>query len=126
MYPGIHAKSNPDKPAVILAGSGQTVTYGELDRRSTVLASAMHRLGLRKGDGIAILADNAAEVFEIYWAGMQSGFYITPVNKNLAADEVAYIVTDCDAKVLFVSGALRIGRRRSRTVADADARLRIR
>lgn len=106
MYPGIHAKSNPDKPAVILAGSGETVTYGELDRRSTVLASAMHRLGLRKGDGIAILADNAAEVFEIYWAGMQSGFYITPVNKNLAADEVAYIVTDCDAKVLFVSGAL--------------------
>lgn len=106
MYPGIHAKSNPDKPAAILAGSGQVLTYGELDQRSSDLASALHRLGLRKGDGIAILADNALEVFAIYWAAMQSGLYVTPVNKNLAAEEVAYIVLDCDAKALFVSGAL--------------------
>ncbi|MFE3757984.1 acyl-CoA synthetase [Nocardia tengchongensis] len=106
MYPGVHAQTTPDKPAVIIAGSGRTVTYQELDYNSAALASALHGLGLRKGDGVAVLADNAAEVFEIYWATMQSGLYITPVNRNLAANEVAYIVEDCDAKVLFASAAL--------------------
>ncbi|TQC45204.1 acyl-CoA synthetase [Rhodococcus sp. WS4] len=106
MYPGVHAQTTPDKPAVIITGSRRTVTYRELDHNSAALASALHGLGLRKGDGVAVLADNAAEVFEIYWATMQSGLYITPVNRNLAADEVAYIVDDCDAKVLFASAAL--------------------
>lgn len=73
MYPGAHSQATPDKPAVIIAESGQTLTYKQLDVRSSSLASALHALGLRKGDGVAILADNAAEVFEIYWATMQSG-----------------------------------------------------
>ena len=34
MYPGVHGKEQPDKPAVIMGGSGQVVTYGELDARS--------------------------------------------------------------------------------------------
>ena len=106
MYPGVHAQCTPDKPAVVIADSGRTVTYQELDRNSSTLASALRDLGLRKGDGVAVLADNAAEVFEIYWATMQSGLYITPVNRSLSAEEVAYIVDDCDAKVLFVSAAL--------------------
>lgn len=106
MFPGVHAQTTPDKLAVVMAGSGQKVTYGDLDRRSSALASALHALGLRKGDGVAVLSDNAPEVFEIYWATMQSGLYLTPVNRNLAADEVAYIVDDCDAKVLFTSAAL--------------------
>ncbi|WP_064444717.1 acyl-CoA synthetase [Rhodococcus sp. YH3-3] len=106
MYPGAHSQTTPDKPAVIIADSGQTLTYGQLDARSSSLASALHELGLRKGDGVAVLADNAAEVFEIYWATMQSGLYITPVNRNLSADEVAYIVDDSNAKVLFASAEI--------------------
>lgn len=106
MYPGIHAQTNPHHPAVVMAGSGRTVTYGQLEDESSRLASALHARGLRKGDVVAVLADNAPEVFSILWAALRSGLYITPVNRNLTAGEVAYIVGDSGAKVLFASAAL--------------------
>lgn len=106
MFPGAIAQSTPDKPAVIMTGSGRTLTYGQLDDRSADIAAALHELGLRKGDVVALLSDNAPECFEVYWALMRSGLYITPVNRNLAADEVAYIVNDSGARVLIASAAL--------------------
>lgn len=106
MYPGAYAQTAPDRPAVIMAGSGRTVTYRQLEDESSAIASALHDRGLRKGDVVAVLADNAPEVFSIFWAAMRSGLYITPVNRNLAAGEVAYIVQDSGAKALFVSAAL--------------------
>jgi fatty-acyl-CoA synthase len=106
MYPGVHAATNPDHPAVVMTGSGRVVTYGQLDDRSAALASALHGLGLRKGDVVAMLSDNAAECFEIYWACMRSGLYITPVNRNLNADEIAYIVSDSGAKALIASAGV--------------------
>jgi long-chain acyl-CoA synthetase len=60
MYPGTHAASAPDRPAVVMADSGRMVTYGQLDDNSARLASALHELGLRKGDVIAMVSDNAA------------------------------------------------------------------
>ncbi|MGB8206190.1 MAG: acyl-CoA synthetase [Mycobacterium sp.] len=106
MYPGTHAATAPDRPAVIMAGSNATVTYAELDENSARLASALHELGLRTGDVIAVLTDNAPETFEIYWAAIRSGLYITMVNWHLSSDEAAYIVRDSGARVLIVSGAV--------------------
>jgi long-chain acyl-CoA synthetase len=103
MFPGTHAKSAPDRPAVIMAESGRTLTYRELDDNSARLASALHGLGLRKGDVIALLSDNAAEAFEIYWAALRSGLYITAVNWHLAAEEAAYILRDSGARVVIAS-----------------------
>ena len=107
MYPGTHAASAPDRPAVVMAGSGRTVTYGELDENSARLASAFNDLGLRRGDVIAMLTDNAPEAFEIYWAAMRSGLYVTAVNWHLAAEEAAYILSDCGAKVVIASAGVR-------------------
>jgi len=106
MYPGVHAAANPDKPAVVMAGSGRVVTYRELEENSARLASALHGLGLREGDVFAMLSDNAAECFEIYWAALRSGLYITVVNRSLLPAEAAYIIDDSDAKALFVSAAV--------------------
>jgi len=89
-----------------MAGSGAVMTYADLEERSAALAGALHDLGLRKGDVVAMVADNAAECFVIYWACTRSGLYITPVNRNLSADEVAYIVDDSDAKVLIASAGV--------------------
>jgi long-chain acyl-CoA synthetase len=107
MFPGTHAASAPDRPAVIMAESGQTLTYGELDDNSARLASALHGMGLRTGDVIAMVSDNAAEAFEIYWAALRSGLYITAVNWHLAADEAAYIVRDSGARVVIASAGVR-------------------
>ncbi|RHW22822.1 acyl-CoA synthetase [Nocardioides immobilis] len=106
MYPGTHAATTPDKPAVIMAGSSEVVTYAELDDESRRLAVALHDLGLRKGDVVAMLSDNAAECFTIYWAALRSGLYLTAINSHLTPAEAAYIAEDCDAKVLISSGRL--------------------
>ncbi len=106
MFPGTHALTTPDKPAIIMAESGHTVTYRELDDSSRQLAVALADLGLVKGDVIAMVSDNAAECFTIYWAALRSGLYLTAVNFHLTADEAAYIVDDCGAKVLIAAGGL--------------------
>ncbi|MBL6752564.1 MAG: AMP-binding protein, partial [Nevskia sp.] len=58
MHPSIHARTAPDRPAFIMAESGETVTYAQLERRSNQGAQLFRSLGLRRGDGIAILMEN--------------------------------------------------------------------
>jgi len=106
VYPGTHAALTPDKPAVILAGSGQVVTFAQLDDESRRLAVALHDLGLRKGDVVAMISDNAAECLSIYWAALRSGLYLTAINHHLTHEEATYIVDDCDARVLVCSARL--------------------
>jgi fatty-acyl-CoA synthase len=105
MFPGTHAAVTPDKPAVIMAGSGETLSYKDLDAGSARLARHLYDAGLRRGDVIALLAANSPRVFEVYWAAQRSGLYITAVNHHLTADEVAYIVSDSGAKALVVSAS---------------------
>lgn len=107
MYPGIHARTAPDRPAVVLAETGRTLTYGTLEENSVRLANALRAAGLRRGDVLAVLSENAVEVFEAYWAALRSGLYITAVNRHLAPDEVAYVINDCGARAVVVSAALR-------------------
>lgn len=103
MYPATHARTNPDKPAVIMAETGETLTYGGLEERSARLAQHLHDKGLREGDMIAFVAHNSPLYFEAYWAAMRSGQYFSPINNQLSADEIAYIVNDSGAKALIVS-----------------------
>ncbi|MEV4144472.1 acyl-CoA synthetase [Amycolatopsis sp. NPDC049691] len=107
MYPGTHARKNPDKPAVVVAETGFIRTYGELEENSARLARVLADAGLRRGDVVAFLSDNRVECFDVYWAAMRSGLYVTAINRHLAPDEVAYIIDDSGARALFASGALR-------------------
>ncbi|HKP80122.1 MAG TPA: AMP-binding protein, partial [Phenylobacterium sp.] len=68
MHPATHAKAYPDRAAYIMAGSGETVTYRELDERSNQGAHLFRALGLKVGDVIALLMDNNPRYFEIAWA----------------------------------------------------------
>ncbi|QLY28836.1 acyl-CoA synthetase [Nocardia huaxiensis] len=106
MYPGAYVSQFPDKPAAVLASTGETLTYRDLDRNSARLARFLHDVGLRRGDHIAVLADNHPRVFEIYWAAMRSGLYITVVNWHLTPAEAAYIIDDCGAGVLIAAASL--------------------
>ena len=103
MYPGTYAAATPDKIAAVMTGTGETLTYGDLERRSVQLAHVLHDAGLRPGDVVALLTENNLRAFEVYWAAMRSGLYITAVNWHLKPDEVAYIVADSGAKALIVS-----------------------
>ncbi len=107
MYPQVRSEQTPDKPAYIMAESGEVVTYRQLNDRSNRCAQLLYSLGLRSGDTIAILMENNAHFFELCWAAQRSGLYYTCISSRLTAPEVAYIVNDCGAKVLFTSTAKR-------------------
>jgi long-chain acyl-CoA synthetase len=103
MYPGIHAKTNPDKPAVIMAGTGQAVSYAELDAESNQLAQLLRARGLKQGDSIAICMENNPTYLKATWAGQRSGLYYTAASSRLTPGELEYIVNDCGAQALITS-----------------------
>ena len=69
MFPGTHARTSPDKPAVVMVGTGETLTYGELEERSVRLAHVLHDAGLRPGDSVALLSENSPRYHECLLGG---------------------------------------------------------
>ena len=105
MHPGAHAKTHPDKPAYIMAASGETVTYRELDEASNRGAQLFRSLGLGHAAPIAIFMENSPRFLEICWAAQRSGLFYTTISSRLTAPEVEYIVRDCGARALITSRA---------------------
>jgi long-chain acyl-CoA synthetase len=107
VYPALHARSQPQQPAFIMATSGETVTYGEIERRSNRLAHCLRASGLRRLDHYAIFMENNARYVECCCAGERAGLYYTCVNSYLTPDETAYILNNSESKVLITSMAKR-------------------
>ncbi|MEE8043218.1 MAG: AMP-binding protein, partial [Pseudomonadales bacterium] len=107
MYPGVYGVETPDRVAAINSGSGEVLTYGRLNEHSNQLAQFLHAKGLRRGDHIAIFMDNNLKFYEVGWAAMRSGLYITTINRYLTAEEAGYIVTDSGSKALITTDVLR-------------------
>ncbi|MFP5579780.1 MAG: AMP-binding protein [Acidimicrobiia bacterium] len=105
MYPGVHAENTPDKPALIMGGSGEVVTYRQLDERSNQLAHLWRDHGLQPGDHVAIFSENQPHFLEVMWAALRSGLYITTINSYLSAEEVAYILDDSGSRSLVTTSA---------------------
>ncbi|SPM30590.1 Acyl-CoA synthetase (AMP-forming)/AMP-acid ligase II, partial [Mycobacterium terramassiliense] len=105
VYPGKYALTSPGRPAAVLFETGEVLTYGQLEEDSVRLAHVLYDAGLRPGDVVALLSDNDLRVFEVYWAALRSGLYITAINHHLSPQEIAYIVNDSGARALVVSSA---------------------
>lgn len=106
MHPSVYATTHPDKPAYIMAGSGETVTYQQLDERSNQAAQKFRALGLKKGDHISVLLENNRQFFEVIWGAQRSGLLYTAISTHLKEEEIAYILDNSDARVLITSQAL--------------------
>ncbi|HQD85216.1 MAG TPA: AMP-binding protein, partial [Quisquiliibacterium sp.] len=106
MHPYVHAQKTPDKIAYLMAGSGASVTYRQLEDASNRVAHLLRARGLKAGDHIAILLENHVRFFEICWGAQRAGIIYTAISSRLTAGEAAYIVTDCGAKLLVTSKAL--------------------
>jgi fatty-acyl-CoA synthase len=105
VYPGAFAAKDPDRPALVMAETGETLTYGELEERSVRLARVLREAGLRKGDAVALLAENGPLYLVAYWSAPRSGLYLVAINFHLTEAEQAYILGDCGATVLLSSAA---------------------
>jgi long-chain acyl-CoA synthetase len=111
MFAGTHAKLRPLQPAFIMAGSGETVSYRELDARSNRLAHLFRRRGLNRLDHYAIFMENNSRYLEACGAGERSGLYFTCVNCFLTPGELAYILTNSESRILVTSvGKLDVAR----------------
>src|ERR1700748_1599035 len=106
MHPVVFAEKTPDKPAIVMAHTGETLTYRELEARSNQGAQLFRKLGLKPGDAIAIFMENNIDFLPICWAAQRSGLYYTCVSARLSAGEVEYIAKDCNAKIVFASHGL--------------------
>jgi long-chain acyl-CoA synthetase len=93
------AEEDPGRVAVT-APDGSETSAGELLAHANALVHALRELRLEVGDAVATVLPNCVEVYEVYLACMQSGFYMVPINYHLVADEIAYILRDSGAKAL--------------------------
>ncbi|MEK9776729.1 MAG: AMP-binding protein, partial [Quisquiliibacterium sp.] len=105
MHPSIHAKSTPEKSALVMAGSGQSLSYRDLEDRSNQAAQLFRSLGLAPGDHIALLCENHPCFYEVCWGAQRSGLIYTAISTRLGAQELAHIVSDCNARLLIVSAS---------------------
>jgi acyl-CoA synthetase (AMP-forming)/AMP-acid ligase II len=94
------AEVRTEHPALV-AGD-RTLTYGDLDRRSSQVADALLAHGLSPGSRVAYLDLNAPEFFEVLLGCLKIGGALAPVNFRLTASEVAAVVADTDAQVMVV------------------------
>jgi fatty-acyl-CoA synthase len=106
MYPGKWAQEFPDKNAIVQAITRETVTFAELNDRSNQLAQLLWADGLRPGDHVAILMENHLRFFEVVWAALRSGLYLTTINRHLTGEEAGYILDNSEAKLLVTSSYL--------------------
>jgi acyl-CoA synthetase (AMP-forming)/AMP-acid ligase II len=89
-----------------MAGSGETVSFAELDRASNRVSQLLRARGMAAGDRIAIWLENGTRYFELIWGAYNAGLLFVPVSTRLTVAEAAYIVGDCDARLAIVSGTL--------------------
>src|SRR5262245_55575218 len=104
MFPGAFAETTPDKPAVVMAGSGRVVTYRELDAEANQVSHLFRSLGLRPGDHVALCVENLTRFHALAWGAYYAGLYYTAMSSRLTTDEMAYIVADFGAPA-FLSSA---------------------
>jgi fatty-acyl-CoA synthase len=88
--------------AVAFEFEGRATTFAEFDIRTNRVANGLIALGLLPRERIAYLGKNSDIYFELLLGAMKANVVMAPVNWRLAGPEVAFIVDDCKAPVLFV------------------------
>ena len=90
-----------DRPAVIQ--DGEILTFGELDRQAKQIAQVLRGHGVEIGDHVAFCLENRMDYFSVLFASIYAGVHYTAISPYLHADEVAYIVDNCGARLVIGS-----------------------
>ncbi|MGE3651923.1 MAG: AMP-binding protein, partial [Reyranellaceae bacterium] len=95
-----HAAQRPQEIAVVF--EDEPTTYGELDRRANQVANGLIAAGLKPQSRVAHLDKSNGVFFELLYGCAKSNTVMVSVNWRLAAPEIAHIVNDAEAEILFV------------------------
>jgi acyl-CoA synthetase (AMP-forming)/AMP-acid ligase II len=103
MHPAAIAQRFPGRTAVVMARTGERLSYGALAERTNRLAQLFRKHGIRRGGHVAVLLPNHLRYPEIVWAAHLTGVHLTPVGTRLTPAEAAYIINNCGAQLLISS-----------------------
>ncbi len=106
MHPCVHARTNPDKPAVILAETGEIHTYKQLDEASNRAAQFFRSRELKAEDVVAFMVENTPEFYDLTWGAQRSGLRYVCLSTRLTADEADYILQNSGARLFIMSASL--------------------
>lgn len=95
-----NARERPDR--ILFHFEGRATSYADFDANSSRAANGLIALGLRPDDRVAYLGKNSDIYFELVMAVAKAGGVMTPVNWRLAVPEIAWIIDNCAARILFV------------------------
>jgi len=99
-----HAEARPE--ATAFSFEGRDSSFAAFDRHTNQVANALIAAGLSTGDRIAYVGKNSDHYFELLIGAAKAGVVTTPIGWRLAAAEIAYIVADSEAKMVFVGPEL--------------------
>jgi long-chain acyl-CoA synthetase len=105
MAQAVWGSLTPHRAAVYESG-GRIRTYGELNANANRIARLLRAAGLKPGDAVALLSSNRVEFADVLCGALRVGLRLTPVNWHLTADEIAYVVDNCEAKALFADARI--------------------
>ncbi|WP_010183719.1 acyl-CoA synthetase [Sphingomonas sp. PAMC 26605] len=105
-HPSVHARTDPAKTALIVAETGERVSFAELDARSNRAAHLFRAKGLQAGDTIALCLENSPVFYDIAWGAQRAGLFFVCISTKLTAPEVEYILEDSGARLVVVSASL--------------------
>jgi fatty-acyl-CoA synthase len=94
------AHEHPERPAVV-AANGRTITYGQLDARSSAMAAALSELGIGAGDRIAVNMPNCPEWVIALLASAKLGAVVVPVSPRLNFHELKYQLRHAEVSCVF-------------------------
>lgn len=98
-----HAERHPERPAII--DEHGPMGWARLNERVNRCVDALRRRGVAERDTIVVMGGNRRQTYEVYLAAMHAGWIVVPVNWHWVADELAYVIDDCDAAAVIVDGA---------------------
>ena len=108
MAVAVHAATKPEENAVVDRNGSHS--WLELNNRVNQVARLIRSAGLGNNpeDSIALLCSNRVEFVEIFIAAFRVGVRITPINWHLSAEEMGYILDNCDAQLFFADDLPRL------------------
>jgi acyl-CoA synthetase (AMP-forming)/AMP-acid ligase II len=96
-------KVDPERNAIMFEGRWRS--FGELQARVGAVGAALQRMGIARGDRVAVLLHNRPEFFESYYAVTSTGAIFVPLNWRLHASEHAALLADAEPKLLISASA---------------------
>lgn len=99
--PAAHARTRGSAPAIVY--EGRTTSFAELEARSNAAAAMLRSLNLKPGQRVAWLGRNCDRWYDLFFGCAKAGICLAPINFRLAPPEIAFILEDSEAPVVFAT-----------------------